>query len=266
MNGAHGEVTLTIHGLSMDNGNVRAEVFVEKLRALLSAFRSADKFLNNKKTHDYLIVGLQAASAHATVRERISIRKIVPQSSLHYVGEAAGAIYNGDRNINRFPQQIIKNLSPLVKNVGKTFSHGEVGFQENNIIRIDEFLGGQMEKAVRRINHEEISSEKYFEGIALETFDGIVKEIDARGTLVRGKLVLTVGAKEIDCIFRKEDINVLRNSFDLRARVESVAHYTGDSPLPVRLDVKRLTVLKPTESLNRWKGALRRRRTQNEVA
>lgn len=97
---------------------------------------------------------------------------------------------------------------------------------------------------------------RYFEGVAFETMDGVVKEIDARGTLVRGKLILTVGGKELDCVFHTENIDVLRQSFDKRARVEGVAHYDGQSLLPVRLDVRHVSLIDSSGDLRRWRGKL----------
>lgn len=250
------EVTLTVHGLAVDNGNVRAEVFLEKLRAILGALKIADRFLNEKKSHDYLIVGLETASAHATLRERVSVRKTIPASTVRCVRDVVESVYNGDRNINRFPVDLVEALRPLVRDVGRTFSHGEVRFSGDNVIRIDDFLALQADKALRRAKGEGGPPERHFEGIAIETLDGIVKEMDARGTLVRGKLVLTAGGKEIDCVFRHSDIEMLRTSFDRRARVEAVAHYDGVSLLPVRLDVKRITLLQEGGGLDRWRGAL----------
>jgi len=46
------EITLTIHGLSIDDGRVRAHVFLSKFQRLLDALDLADKHLNKTKLHD----------------------------------------------------------------------------------------------------------------------------------------------------------------------------------------------------------------------
>jgi hypothetical protein len=168
------------------------------------------------------------------------------------------AVYNGDRNIARFPHPIVRALIPLVSGVGKNFSHGEVCFAKNNVIRIDDYFAKQVEKAVFRLDGVTPEKQRFFEGVAFETLDGMVKEIDARGTLVRGKLILTVGGKELDCVFNTSDIQVLRDSFDKRARVEGVAHYDGQSLLPVRIDVRGVSIIQSSGDLRRWRGKLRR--------
>jgi hypothetical protein len=43
---SEGNVTLTIHGLAADNGLVRADVFLEKFRALLNSLKVADKAMS----------------------------------------------------------------------------------------------------------------------------------------------------------------------------------------------------------------------------
>lgn len=123
----------------------------------------------------------------------------------------------------------------------------------------DDYLEKQFERAVRRVQGDEVEPDRFFKGIAIETLDGVIKELDARGTLVRGKLILTAGGKEIDCVFSSSDLPLLRESFDRRARVEAIAHYDGESLLPVRLDVKRLALV-GGKDLVRWKGALKRGR------
>lgn len=256
--GINGEVTLTVHGLDVDNRNVRADVFIAKFKALLNCLKIADKEVNEKKAHEYVIVGLQIASAHATLREKVSIRKVLPASSVKYVQDVVEAVYNGDRNIARYPKALVEGLTPLISGVGKSFSHGEISFSKDNIVRIDDYLAKQVDKAILRTKGVVSENQKSFEGVAFETLDGMVKEIDARGTLVRGKIILTVGGKELDCVFHTSDIQVLRESFDKRARVEGIAHYDGQSLLPVRIDVRNIVLISESGDLRKWKGALKR--------
>lgn len=255
---AQNEITLTLHGLDVDNGLVRAEIFLEKLRALLSSLKVADKDANGKKSHNYIVTGLEIGSAKAQLREKVAVKKHRPDSSVGLLKDVVNAVYLGDKNIERFSDDLIQNLAPLVKSVGKSFSHGEIGFNGDNIVRIDDYLAQQFAKVAARKRGDEEQAATCFEGIAMGTFDGVIQELDSRGTLVRGKLTLTAGGKEIDCVFRREDIALLRESFDTRARVEAVAHYDGESLLPVRLDVRTITVVKPTSDLTRWKGRLKR--------
>ena len=105
-----------------------------------------------------------------------------------------------------------------------------------------------------------------FKGLAIAAFDGILREIDSRGSTVRGKLVLTAGGRELDCLFRREDIPALRQHFDCRARVEGMAHYDGVSLLPGWLEVRRIEPFLTDTDLSRWRGALANRRAARPFA
>ena len=250
-----GNVTLTIHGLAEDNWHVRAEVFLEKFGALLKSLKIAEAHLNGKKSYNLIITELKIGSALATVREKISIKKQIPSFGAPLVAEALNAVYNGDRRLDKFPADLIKSFGKLARGE-KGFSHGEIEFAGSNVVRIDDYLAKQIERAIERTNGIEIAIKKYYEGIAFGVFDGVIKEIDSRGSLVKGKLIFTAGGKEVECIFRREDIPILRVNFDQRARVEAVAHYMSDGPLPVRLDVKNIEPVTNSPDLGRWRGAL----------
>jgi hypothetical protein len=65
---SEGSVTLTIHGLAVDNGLVRADVFLEKFRALLKSIEIADRHLNGKRSHNIVITDLKNGPETPTKR------------------------------------------------------------------------------------------------------------------------------------------------------------------------------------------------------
>jgi len=88
-------------------------------------------------------------------------------------------------------------------------------------------------------------------------FRWILKEIDARGTMLRGKLVLTAGGLEIDCVMNKDRVREARNSFDKHVIIEGAAHYDAKRQIPARLDIKSLKVVGDGSNLLRWRGAFK---------
>jgi hypothetical protein len=100
-------------------------------------------------------------------------------------------------------------------------------------------------------------SDKFYRGIATCGFDGFLKEIDARGTMLRGKLVLSAGGAEIDCVMNKERVPEARESFDKRVIIEGKAHYDGINQIPSRIDVRTIKILKEDADLLRWRGTFR---------
>ena len=200
---------------------------------------------------------LETGSAAVTVREKQKTRKRPPHSGISYFETAASAIYNGDRSIARLPPPLVQQIQKLGEGVARKFSHAELAFSDDNVIRIDDYLLKQSEDAYAGLisNVPKAASEKYYRGLAVGTFDGILKEIDARGTMLRGKLILTAGGLEIDCVMNKDRIPQARESFDQRVIVGGTAHYDGESQLPVRIDVRTIKIVNGRSDLIRWRGA-----------
>ena len=93
------------------------------------------------------------------------------------------------------------------------------------------------------------------EGGQLASFDGELKEIDNRGRILRGKLILSAGAVEIDCVMNKERVPEAREAFDKRVIIEGTAHYDRDQQLPTRIDVSTIRSMGDRSGLLRWRGA-----------
>lgn len=256
------EIALDLHGLDADNRIVRANVFAQKFRDLLSALAIADKFANGKPGFDYVITGLKLGSASVTVREKQRRRDRPKTSSIRYFEDIASAVYNGDRALERLPPNLVRSVQKLSNGVAKKFSHAEIAF-EDNVIRIDDFLQRQAEVAYELATLPELKqSDQFYRGIANGSFDGLLKEIDARGTMLRGKLVLSAGSLEIDCVMNKDRVPQARESFDKRVMVEGAAHYDGVSQLPVRIDVREIKIIGEAGDLLRWRGAFRSPRSE----
>ena len=253
------ETTLVLHGLEADNRIVRASVFVQKFRYLLRALQTADKIANGRNSFQYVITGLDTGhSAAVTIREKQRRREKPSQSSISYFERTATAIYNGERNVGNVPAVLAQNIQKLSRGVAKSFAHAEIVFGDENVIRIDDFLERQADVAFEIATLPEIgTTAKYYRGIASGSFDGFLKEIDARGTMLRGKLVLSAAGIEVDCIMNKDRVPQARESFDKRVSVEGAAHYDGVNQLPSRIDVRTIKILRENADFLRWRGAFR---------
>jgi hypothetical protein len=258
------ETKFVLHGLDLDNRIVRAVVFVQKLRNLLNALQTADKAANGKSTFDYVLSDLRTGSASVTIREKRRMPERPPYSSIAVLENAASAIYNGDRSLERLPPALVQQVKKLSQGVAKRFSHAELAFSDDNIIRIDDFLLKQSAIAYETLTVPELRpKDNFFRGLAVGSFDGVLKEIDARGTMLRGKLVLSAGGVEIDCVMNKDRVPEARESFDKRVIIEGAAHYDGVSQIPIRLDVRSIKIVRTDADLIRWRGVLRIDQTED---
>jgi hypothetical protein len=275
MAGRYGhEITLTIHGLSVDNGDVRADAFLSEFRALINSLKLGDRELNRKQSHAYLVVDLNIGrSASATIRETVTrvrsgqrkLPPLVPVSSVPYVGAAVESIYNGDPGVGLISARLLHRVADLTKDIESSFSHAELAFEDNKVIRIDDYFTRQVKRALERLGGAVETELARFRGVSFDSFDGILKEADSRGVVLRGKLVLTGGNTEVDCIFNSSDMPAIRESlFDRRVRVGGISHYDGTRPVPERLDVKKITPIKVNADLLRWRGVLLPREGHDE--
>lgn len=249
------EATLSIHGLDMDARVVRADVFVQKLRNLLNALKAADKLANGKFTHDYMLPKLNDGSAVATVRERPR-RRGESQSSIACFERVATAVYNGNwHEVGALDPEIVRNIEKLSRGASERFSHAEISFADDKVIRIDDYLQHQAEDALLVPTNALAGVSQSYRGAAFGAFEGVLKEIDSRGTMLRGKLVLDPSSTEIDCVMNKDRVPEARKSFDNRVAIKATAHYDGRSSLPARLDVHEIRTISQEGNLARWKGA-----------
>jgi hypothetical protein len=250
------EATLVLHGLDVDGRGVRADVFARKLQTFIAGLREADKFVNGRISFGYMIAGLNTdSSATATIRQKQRSRYRPGHSGIAAYEDAASAIYNGDRRVLRYPDRLIAQIRRLGDGALRTFSHGEIAFADE-VIRVDDFLLRQSD-AVREvlINARQTTADRHYRGVAVGRFDGELKEIDSRGTMLRGKLILSAGGAEIDCVMNKDKVPDAREGFDKRVVVIGVAHYDGENQLPARIDVATINALSNHGNLIRWRGA-----------
>lgn len=249
------ETTLAIYGLDIDARVVRANVFVEMLRDLIGSLKLADKLANGRDAHEYLLPQLRNGSAVATIRERAR-RRQPSQSPISYFESVATAVYNGDlRDRPSLDAQIVGRIAKLSRGANERFAHAEISFTDNTVIRIDEYLHRQVKDAISILTNAPVEQHQSYKGIAFGTFDGMLKEIDSRGTVLRGKLVLVPSTTEIDCVMNKDRVPAARESFDKRVVIKGAARYDGRGGLPTRVDVAEIRVIKQTGDMTRWKGA-----------
>jgi hypothetical protein len=247
------EFTFAIYGLGQDNGFVRADVFASKMSLLIRALRAADKFVNGGKRYDYVIADLAQGSAIATVRERRASRRITRGSSVATLGITLNAIYEGGAFV--VPPGLLSSINGLAEGAEEIFSHGEARYL-GSVVRIDGFFRRQSEAAVAKFAEieQENASARLFSGAAITSFDGLLELIDGRGDLLRGKLTLSAGGLELDCVIPKALEAVAVEAFKMRVRISGIAIYDGTSLLPQRITVEQIYRIANEGSLADWKG------------
>ena len=202
-----GEIRLRVHGRHTDGRGdlVPGSGFAQKLAILLRGIRAADAAVNGKVKHEYVISDLRISSAVVELREK-EIRNhalLDNRSGISAFDDCINAIRQGSveraLSFGKFPVYV----SQLAKGSGSRFGYAELWFPRESPLRVDEFLREQTEAVVERPQAQAYTElhRRWYKGAAYGTFEGEVKEVDLRGALPEIKLILTAGAKELNCVF-----------------------------------------------------------------
>ncbi|GAO39185.1 hypothetical protein SCH01S_28_00440 [Sphingomonas changbaiensis NBRC 104936] len=247
------QIELKIHGLTTeDHGRVPARVFANKLKQLVSALEAADKIANGEIKHAYVLANMHMSEPTAILKEMPLTEMDVQQrlSAVPVFHDAVEGIKARDGRVQRLAT-VVKHVSLLTSGTADKFGFAEVRTGDDNVVRIDDFLRKRAQAA------RKVAGEQYFDGVVFGTFDGLLDYVDIRGSLPQIKLTLSAGAKEIDCICRREDIDALGEALHRRVRVTGRAIYSGTSPLPMRVEVTHVERVKDGGDFSRWRGSFR---------
>lgn len=254
-----GQIELKVHGLKhVNQEEVPASVFANKLRQLVKALHAADEAANGKQLHQYTIARLHTSSPTAILNER-------PNPKL-YVDRSASALpifVNGvdaiktDTSPARAMPEFVSAIRRMTSGADKSFAFAEVRTKSAPVIRIDEFLRERSVSIEERVTSKGVPDGGWYRGAVVGSFDGKLEYVDLRGALPQIKLTLSAGGKQIDCICRHEDIQSLGDALAHRVRVFGRAIYDGKSGLPRRVEVTEIKPVKENADFERWRGAFR---------
>lgn len=251
-----GKIEFAVHSAAVgdaEDRSVDAAVFASKLGDLVRALQAADVAINGAPRHQYVIAKLHTSTPTAILAER----PLLPgprarQSGIRAFEECASAIQMGEKEHALRFGDTAKIVERLARGAANTFGYAEVKVADN-VIRIDPFLR-ERAREVRRPVLPAPVERKWFSGAVHASFIGTVLEVDLRGSMPALKLVLSAGAKEIDCVSRGLDIEKIRASLNRRVRASGLAIYDGKSGLPRRIEITELETLEGTPDFTRWRG------------
>ena len=250
-------IRLAVYGLIHErHGAVRADVFADKLGSLVRGLRASDRYVNGAKCLDYHITNLERGSAKAHICEsKYSTKKVPERSSVRYFQSIVFGIKDDDSTPEEVPDGVLRAIVDISKHADHRFSHGELSFGDNpsDVVLIDKFLE---ERALRALAKQRSKgSPLLYSGVSYSTFDGILKEVDLRGTIHRAKLILSIGDREIDCTCNSVTVDNLRENLDRRVSVSALAYYNEVDHLPERIDISKIEAFEESNRIEHWKGA-----------
>lgn len=254
-----GQVRLRVHGHKHGARDVvLASVFAEKMAVLVRALRAADSAVNNRAKYDYVISRLSDGSATVEIEEQRKRRVRHSVSSVEAFDMCLTSVNDGNFDHARKFGRCAAYVPTLARGADESFSYGELWINGHTLIRVDSLLGDQGRAAITPPESAtEKEARRWFSGVTTGSFVGHLLEVDFRGALPLGKLITSAGRKEIDCVFREEDIEKIRETLRNRVRVHGRVRYDGTSGLARRIEVRRIDLLSDTAEVDfsKWAGA-----------
>lgn len=253
------EFIAVVHGIKRPEDEIAlvpAKVFKAKLSDILGALSAADRSANDKAGFEYFISRLKIGSAEIGILERPKNPAVARASSISALMGCADAIYRGNFSAARQYDGVAKHLIKLCEGVTDKFEYIEMSSLNSQPISVDGFFKGQVERFCAEVDHPD-AAPSFFRGQAFESAEGELKEVDFRGKMRRGILVVSGSLKEISCVFTRTltDDDIL-NHTNKRTWVEGNAIYSGESALPSRIEVTHMRPIKAQGDPSTWKGAL----------
>jgi len=216
-------------------GPLPAELFKRTFDAFLTALLVTDRELQPKARSSAFFISQLSADPYefGIFEKRKALGQATP-SATEFFRRCAEGIYRSDyQTVVRRPR-ITRAFIRIVKALDPDF-HVLVQFNDTEL-PVDDFFRRQVDRVGAK--DDAVRSDNWFLGSAIMSFEGRLDEIDYRGAVWTGDLMLPGGTTHIECVLDKAQGEDALNPFgNKNVCVTGRAIYTGDSQLPERIEV-----------------------------
>lgn len=217
-------------------GAVPAAVFKKLFDAVYAALIAADREVHPKSASSaFLISYLSVDPCEFGLLEMVRTGGPAAVSSIALFRRCAARVYRSD-------YQILLQHRRLMRAFQRIAAALDPGFvvlvrYHDTELPLDEFFRRQVGR-VGLANETPPLTDTWFAGHVVSSFDGRLEAIDYRGAVWTGRLTLAGGETQIECVFDKSIGEDALNPFgNKEVSVTGLAIFTGDSPLPERVEV-----------------------------
>jgi hypothetical protein len=210
---------------------IPADLFNKMFNTVLGALKAAERSIRLEKksraNSEFYVSHLRMGSNEFGIVGR--------DSTVSLLEQCANTVYRSEYGLAAQYPKIARKLMELGGRVNPKYAM--VARFHKSEIPIDAFFASQVNRLTQEIASEPRLT-PFFIGSAISSFDGRLSNIDYRGSIWRGHLMLPVSEIQIECIFDRRLGEDAYNPFgNKRVNITGRAIYTGDSPLPERIEV-----------------------------
>ena len=218
-----------------DFGPIPAELYKRTFDAFLTALLVTDRELQPKaRSSEFLISQLGIDPYEFGILEKRKALGQTTPSAIEFFRRCAEGVYRSDyQTVVRHPR-LTRAFIRIVKALDPDF-HVLAQFNDTEL-PIDDFFRRQVDRVGAK--DDAAPADNWFLGSAIMSFEGRLDEIDYRGAVWTGELMLPGGTTHIECVLDKSQGEDALNPFgNKNVCVTGRAIYTGDSQLPERIEV-----------------------------
>jgi hypothetical protein len=218
-----------------DLGPIPAQLFKKTFDAFFIALETTDRELQPKaKSSEFVISHLALNSCEFGILEKRRAFGQNSPSAVEFFRRCAEGIYRSDyQTVVRHPR-LTRAFVRIVKALDPRF-HILARFNDTEL-PMDDFFARQVDRVGLR--DDRLPGDNWFLGSAMMSFEGRLDQIDYRGAVWTGELMLPAGTTHIVCVFDKSQGEDALNPFgNKNVCITGRAIYTGDSQLPERIEV-----------------------------
>ena len=135
---------------------------------------------------------------------------------------------------------------------------------KNEELPLDEFFFSQTERLVETPIIGPVEPPQFFAGNVIGSYDGRLGDIDYRGPVWKGHLLLNGSQVSIECVFdRSQGEDSINPHGNKRVSITGRAIYTGEGALPARIEVITIQAIPAASHYREMAGSLNIHRFAN---
>lgn len=236
---ARNEVRVVIqpgHAARSQGDGAPAAVYKKVFDAVLAALSAADRELHAKKVSSaFLIAHLSVDPCAFGLVEKVRAPGPCATPSIDLFRRCACRVYRSDYQILLQHRRLMRGFQRIAAALDPAYAVS-VRFHDSEL-PLDEFFRRQVDR-VGLANETWPMADMWFAGAGISAFDGRLAAIDYRGAAWTGRLTLSGGETQIECVFDKGMGEDALNPFgNKEVSVTGRAIFTGDSLLPERIEI-----------------------------
>jgi hypothetical protein len=237
-----------------DRSFVPASVFNDMFSSVLAALQAADEDLHGKKAAKRFFVShLKIGSGEFGIIEQDAVPRASDAVALFK--RVTQSVYRSEFSVAAEYGRLSKKLEKIGKKI--TGEYAIIAkFADGEEVPFDTFFANQTRRLIAE-KDQSMTRPAFFAGSAFGAFDGRLGNIDYRGAVWIGHLVLDGSNVQIECVFdRSRGEDSFNRYGNKRVSVTGRAIYTGDSQLPERIQVVEIEEITPAVEYKEMRGSL----------